>query len=410
MGDETGQWLAEGIARAKAGERERARELLLRVVRRDERNAQAWLWISSVVEGPEDRRVALENVLAIEPENTLARAGLDWLDRQPLEPTPSGAAPETQPAGGQAADVPVFSDTALGLSDDEPALEQEGCPYCGQPVSESDDRCPKCRQSLTVRALERTEFPARVWLLAAAWIVQALADVANGALVLIALTMAAGLSGSALGASYIRTYLAGAAFASGALTPDLLRMVVVFVVFDVIAAAWSLVMAVVLPWRRSAALAVALFVAGLHVVMAISSFAVGMTSLWIGLGRLALGLFIGLFLLEAQGDFVWRAVRQRLELDRGAKSSMDYYSRGRAYKSMGQMAKAALHLERAVELAPERVAFRVALGNAHYALGQYDWAAEHIRAAVRLSPNSADLREFLERVNARLSSGDSRVG
>jgi len=74
MDDEVEQWLTEGIARAKAGERERARELLLHVVERDERNAQAWLWISGVVESPEDRRVALENVLAIEPENQVPRS------------------------------------------------------------------------------------------------------------------------------------------------------------------------------------------------------------------------------------------------------------------------------------------------------------------------------------------------
>jgi len=137
---------------------------------------------------------------------------------------------------------------------------------------------------------------------------------------------------------------------------------------------------------------------------------VGMTSLWIGLGRLALGLFLGFFLLEAQGDFVWESVRQRLELDRGAKSSMDYYSRGRIYRRMGQTARAALHWKRAVELAPERIAFRVALSNAYCALGQYDQAAEHIRAAVQLNPDSADLCEFLEQINAHLLSGDSRVG
>jgi len=234
--------------------------------------------------------------------------------------------------------------------------------------------------------------------------------VADGVLVIIALMTVAGFTGSTLGASYILTYLAGAAFASGTVASDLLRMVVVFIVFDVIAAAWSLVVAAILPWRRSAALAVALFVAALHVVVAISSFAVGMTSLWIGLGRLALGLFLGFFLLEAQGDFVWESVRQRLELDRGAKSSMDYYSRGRIYRRMGQTARAALHWKRAVELAPERIAFRVALSNAYCALGQYDRAAEHIRAAVQLNPDSADLCEFLEQINARLSSGDSRVG
>jgi tetratricopeptide (TPR) repeat protein len=243
----------------------------------------------------------------------------------------------------------------------------------------------------------------------AAWLVQAAADVADGVLVIIALMTVAGFTGSTLGANYILTYLAGAAFASGAVASDLLRMAVVFIVFDVIAATWSLVVAAILPWRRPAAPAVALFVAALHVVVAISSFAVGMTSLWIGLGRLALGLFLGFFLLEAQGNFVWESMRQRLELDPEAKSSMDYYSRGRTYRRMGQTARAALHWERAVELAPERTAFRVALGNAYCVLGQYDRAVEHIRAAVQLNPDSADLREFLEQINAHLSSGDSRV-
>jgi len=409
MDDEIRQWLTEGIARAKAGEREPARDLLLRVVERDERNVHAWLWLSGVVESLEDRRVALENVLAIEPENVLARAGLDWLDQQSPAQTLSSAALEMQPAGDTSSDVAVVSDVVPGSPYVEPAPEPERCPYCGQPVAESDERCPQCRQSLTVRALKRSEFPARVWLLVATWLVQAVADVADGALVIIALMTVADVTGSTLGASYILTYLAGAAFASGTPASDLLRMAVVFIAFDVIAVAWSLVVAAILPWRRPAAPAVALFVAALHVVVAISGFAVGMTSLWIGLGRLALGLFLGFFLLEAQGDFVWESVRQRLELDREARSSMDYYSRGRTYRRMGQTAKAALHWECAVELAPQRAAFRVALSNAYCALGQYDRAAEHMRAAVQLNPDSADLREFLEQIDAHLSSGDSRV-
>ena len=97
MDDETRQWLTEGIARARAGERERARESLLRVVEHDERNAQAWLWLSGVVESLEDRRVALENVLAIEPENALARAGLDWLDQHSPASTPPVPCPRCNP-------------------------------------------------------------------------------------------------------------------------------------------------------------------------------------------------------------------------------------------------------------------------------------------------------------------------
>src|SRR5574340_1424195 len=102
MADETRQWLAEGIAKIKAGQRAEARELLLRVVERDERNARAWLWLSSVVDSLDDRRVALENVLALEPENAAAKAGLDWLDRQTVAPSPPMQAVLPMPESGPA--------------------------------------------------------------------------------------------------------------------------------------------------------------------------------------------------------------------------------------------------------------------------------------------------------------------
>jgi hypothetical protein len=89
------QWLRQGIAAAKAGDAERARELLLQVVDADENNEQAWLWLSSVVDNDADREVCLENVLAINPDNNLAKAGLAHL-RSRKAPPP--APPEPQPA------------------------------------------------------------------------------------------------------------------------------------------------------------------------------------------------------------------------------------------------------------------------------------------------------------------------
>jgi hypothetical protein len=70
------QWLRQGIAAAKAGDVERATELLMKVVDVDELNEQAWLWLSSVVESDADREACLENVLAINPDNKLAIKGL----------------------------------------------------------------------------------------------------------------------------------------------------------------------------------------------------------------------------------------------------------------------------------------------------------------------------------------------
>ena len=74
--------LSEGISAAKAGQREHARELLVRVVEQDEENVLAWLWLSGVVDSLDDRAICLENVLALDPDNGLARKGLDALCQQ----------------------------------------------------------------------------------------------------------------------------------------------------------------------------------------------------------------------------------------------------------------------------------------------------------------------------------------
>ncbi|MBN1979216.1 MAG: hypothetical protein JW918_17605 [Anaerolineae bacterium] len=94
------EWLREGIAAAKAGQDERARELLIRVVACDERNAQAWLWLSGVAESLEDRKACLENVIEIDPDNAAAHKGLAWVQQQ-MEQQDSSPAP--------AQEVPPFT-------------------------------------------------------------------------------------------------------------------------------------------------------------------------------------------------------------------------------------------------------------------------------------------------------------
>ena len=79
---DTNALLQKGIALAKAGRHEEARELLLQVIDQDERNETAWLWISGVVDNDEDRGIALENVLQINPNNEWAKRGLQILGRQ----------------------------------------------------------------------------------------------------------------------------------------------------------------------------------------------------------------------------------------------------------------------------------------------------------------------------------------
>lgn len=78
---DTTELLQQGIALAKAGRREEARSILLQVVEQDERNESAWLWLSGVVDSDDDKAVALENVLTLNPNNEWARRGLQMLGR-----------------------------------------------------------------------------------------------------------------------------------------------------------------------------------------------------------------------------------------------------------------------------------------------------------------------------------------
>lgn len=79
MSDDIARWLYEGALAVLEGRKDEGRELLLRVIERDEQNEQAWLWLSGAVDSVEDQQVALENVLAINPSNTAAQQGLALL-------------------------------------------------------------------------------------------------------------------------------------------------------------------------------------------------------------------------------------------------------------------------------------------------------------------------------------------
>jgi hypothetical protein len=93
--------LRQAVAAAKAGRKTEARHLLETVLDADERNEQAWLWMSGVVESDEERIICLENVLTINPQNQAARKGLAAFGVMPEIDQPSSMAileePSTEP-------------------------------------------------------------------------------------------------------------------------------------------------------------------------------------------------------------------------------------------------------------------------------------------------------------------------
>ena len=74
--------IREGISAFKAGRRQEAQTLLSKATELDERNEEAWLWLSAVVDTLENQQICLENVLAINPNNTRALQGLEAIRRQ----------------------------------------------------------------------------------------------------------------------------------------------------------------------------------------------------------------------------------------------------------------------------------------------------------------------------------------
>lgn len=76
MAVDSGNMLTEAIAAVRLGNRAHARELLSKLLRSDSQNAEYWVWMSSVVDSPRERKYCLESALKIDPTNRAALRGL----------------------------------------------------------------------------------------------------------------------------------------------------------------------------------------------------------------------------------------------------------------------------------------------------------------------------------------------
>ena len=75
------EMVQRAIQSARAGRRTEARDLLLAVVESDPQNEAAWMWLSGLVDSLQDRIIACENVLTINPANEKVRGYLAELQR-----------------------------------------------------------------------------------------------------------------------------------------------------------------------------------------------------------------------------------------------------------------------------------------------------------------------------------------
>ena len=157
--DEIAKWLAEGIEDIQLGQRAEARDLLMRVVQADEKNQQAWFWLSRVVTTLEDREVCLENVLELDPGNETAQIELAEVRAQ------IAATPEIEPESSLhhvESDASLPPQVRVDFSEDEFG-DPLTCVYCGYLTSETDKHCPKCKHKLEGSSYKRDQ-PRWLWV------------------------------------------------------------------------------------------------------------------------------------------------------------------------------------------------------------------------------------------------------
>ena len=106
----------QGIAAAKAGQKDQARQLLQQSLRLDPGSEAAWLWLVSVSRDQRERLFCLNKLLEINPNNEMALQSLQQLgltreqlaqSQQTGGQTPSPAAPQPVSRAAQAAPPPM---------------------------------------------------------------------------------------------------------------------------------------------------------------------------------------------------------------------------------------------------------------------------------------------------------------
>ncbi len=93
--------LEQAVAYIKAGDTEKAKPLLVEVIKQNPRDENAWLWMSRCVSNVEQKKDCFERVLVINPQNLYAIEGLNRLNNSvPNNSVPKVKVNQQQPALG----------------------------------------------------------------------------------------------------------------------------------------------------------------------------------------------------------------------------------------------------------------------------------------------------------------------
>ena len=421
--------MEQAVGAARAGQRPTARRILETILEEQPADAQAWLWLSGVVDDPLEQVAALQRVIAIDPANARAHWGLQWLrehhpelwiaaggesghapdayDAAPptdVEAAPVPVAPEAQdtaPMSLPSQDVLVGNAQELGATQrmEVPATEavapideEARCPFCGEPSDAGDRECGACRHALLVPEDRRRG-----------------ARMARGALALLSLlTLAAVVAsslwllgevqrvGTAVPAVQAFVEARGQLPSAGAL--DQIVGGAGLALFGLALLSAIMCVGIALRWR-------AIYV--LYMLLVVGAIAGGITLLLVDLrvlpGLLPLQLRLVdmiatiilvacmlitlVVLIGAWREFFPRWVRVRLIQREG--SGAEHFRTGNRYRDRGWNWAAAQEFERAAAAEPDKLKYRRSLADMYSKLGNQARARHELRASVNLHPDTS---------------------
>ena len=457
------EWLREGIAAIKAGQDERARELLIRVVACDEGNAQAWLWLSSVAESLEDRKVCLENVIEIDPDSTAAHEGLAWVQQQmqqqvdqqtssppssqevsPFTVSPEEASmdlvPMSEPPVLERTRTPVTLAAALleeDFASQRPVLDLEPEAAPPEPPAEIQDLSPISSNAAVPGDLVGGEQSAEP-----VFSPSTRDEFSNeyACPYCVAATehddKKCGACGKDLWvkfrkyeerSSWLWVLVAFQAFNTLALLmlpfaiyfggPELLELLGASSTVETLLASGILTVIALLsalPGLFSGAVLAGLyfrwrvvywlFLAEALIEVIGSILAMAFVHPLTGIPGFISAMARTVLVFQIGGDFEWNRRRILLRTDRGLKSSVEYLMRADFYTKQKMWAMAVVHIRAAQGLLPDRLDCHIALAVAYIRLKRYDLAERALLQAKHLAPGDPRLAE-LETLLDELRSG-----
>jgi len=400
--------LQAGIEAAKRGQKQQAQTLLLDVVELDERNEQAWLWLSAVMNSLHDKRVALENVLAINPQNTAAQKGLAsiksqlaaerWNAPDAEQPFEAVSATKDEAALDQAESLPPITDSLEDYAPHSPvepiaAIDDPyQCLYCGAPATSEMKHCPECKRSLVVKQGSKRLSTALRSAAFAVMAVLALAALEALALVVFHYQGHYSLIRYVFEHANLDTFFGDYLKWSTELTP-----LIMWLQFGWLVVLTGIILGLLYQVAFAYYASIGLLV--MNLIWGVFRWANGYLGIALTIPELVISMAALSLIFASQRDFEVNDTRLRCAVDPRLKGGQVFNRLGHEYKHKGQWGLAVAYWRAAVGAMPNQPAFYKDLAVGYAQIGYYERALRALDEFARQSPGHADvppMREIIE--------------